>query len=569
MREKIWKFKKKPDNRKVYELSQSLGISKAVCSLLVSRGIHTFAQAKTFFRPELELLHDPFLMKDMDKAVNRIVRAIDCQEKIRVYGDYDVDGTSSVSMMYMFLKSQGAKCDYYIPDRYQEGYGISFQGINDALENKCSLMISLDCGVKALDKIAHAQNNGMDVIVCDHHRPGKQLPIAFAILDPKRNDCAYPFKELCGCGVGFKLIQAYLSNQKLPKEIAYDYLDLVATATGADIVPMIGENRILTFYGMKLLNERPRVGIRSLMLGHKHFGSMTITDVVFTIAPRINAAGRMKHAHFAVSLLIEENESHAQKGALEIEEFNTNRRAEDQRIAQEALIQIKKLNQEDEPATVVYHEDWHKGVIGIVASRLIETYYRPTVVFTKSNGLLVASVRSVKGFDVYAALSECEMHIEQFGGHKYAAGLTLKQENYHSFKAAFNQVVLERISSDQKAEIFDIDTELEFSQITQSFYNIIRQFEPFGPENRAPLFCTRKLTDKGSRAVGQEKEHLKLQVYSEKEPEVVMNGIGFNMGNHAERLSSGLGFDLCYAIQENHWKGHISLQLGAKDLKIH
>ena len=568
MREKIWKLKSKPDEKKVYNLRQELGVSKEICSLLVSRGIDNFALAKNFFRPKLEALHDPFLMKDMDKAVQRISLAIQGNERIRIYGDYDVDGTSSVSMMYMFLKSQGAKCDYYIPDRYLEGYGISFQGINDALLNNCTLMISLDCGIKALDKIEHAQNNGMDIIVCDHHRPGSQLPIAYAVLDPKRNDCSYPFKELCACGVGFKLIQAYLSNQKLHKEIAYNYLDLVAIATGADIVPMKGENRVLTFYGMKVLNELPRVGIRSLIFGHKHFGSMNITDVVYTIAPRINAAGRMDHAHFAVRLLIEEDELNAQKIASRIEEFNTIRREEDKRITKEALTQVKKLNQEADPATVVYQKDWTKGVIGIVASRIIETYYRPTIVFTKSNGLLVGSVRSVKDFDVYAALIKCKMYIEQFGGHKYAAGLSVKENNYNLFKSAFNQVVSEQLSKEQKVEVLEIDAELKFSQITQSFYNILKQFEPFGPDNRAPLFCTRKVIDNGSKSVGRENQHLKLQMYCENEPELVMNGVAFNFGKHAQRLSCAFSFDLCYTIQENKWKGNSSLQLDARDLKI-
>jgi len=568
MNHKIWKLKAGPDEQKVFKLSKELGISKAICSLLLSRGIDTFEKAKTFFRPQLSMLHDPFLMKDMDKAVNRLVSAIASKERIRVYGDYDVDGTTSVSLMYRFLKSQNADCDYYIPDRENEGYGISYQGIDDAIEKGITLMISLDCGVKAVEKVAYAQAKGLDVIICDHHRPGDVLPNAHAVLDPKRQDCDYPFKELCGCGVGFKLMQAYLKHQGLDETIAFEYLDLVAVAIGADIVPIVGENRVLAFYGLKLLNENPRVGMKALMREHKSFGAMTITDVVFTIAPRINAAGRIKHAHNAVRLLIEESKSMAVKTANEIEEYNTERRVHDQRIAKEALEQIKELKEEDRAATVVYHPEWHKGVIGIVASRLIETYYRPTVVFTKSNGYLTASVRSVKGFDVYEALEACKEHIEQFGGHKYAAGLTIKEANYEAFKEAFENIVSETITEDQKVEVLEIDAELDFADITSGFNNILKQFEPFGPENMAPLFITKNVMDRGySRAVGTENEHLKLHMCTEKEKLSEMNGIAFKQGSHSGYVSKGLVFDICYAIQENKWKGNVSIQLGVKDIK--
>ena len=569
MNHKIWKLKAKPDEQIVFKLSKELGVSKAICSLLVSRGIDTFEKAKTFFRPQLSMLHDPFRMKDMDKAVERLISAIESKERIRVYGDYDVDGTTSVSLMYRFLKSQNADCDYYIPDRENEGYGISYKGIDDAIAKDVTLMISLDCGVKAVDKVAYAHAKGVDMIICDHHRPGDVLPNAYAVLDPKREDCDYPFKELCGCGVGFKLMQAYLKRQGLDEAIAFQYLDLVAVAIGADIVPIVGENRVLAFYGLKRLNENPRIGMKALMREHKRFGAMTIMDVVFTIAPRINAAGRMKHAHNAVCLLIEESELMAVKTANEIEAYNTERRAHDQRIAKEALVQIKEQKEEESASTVVYHPKWHKGVIGIVASRLIETYYRPTVVFTKSNGHLAASVRSVKGFDVYEALDACKEHIEQFGGHKYAAGLTIKEENYTAFKEAFEKVVSETIKENQKVEVLEIDAELDFADITSGFNNILKQFEPFGPLNMAPLFVTKNVMDRGySRAVGAENEHLKLHMCTEKEKLSEMNGIAFKLGSLSEYVSKGLAFDICYAIQENNWKGNISIQLGVKDIKI-
>ena len=568
MKHKIWKIKPSPDAQKVFELKKSLGISKKICALLIDRGIDTFEKAKIFFRPQLSMLHDPFLMKDMDKAVSRLIKAMTSKEQIRVYGDYDVDGTTSVSMMYLFLKSQNANCDYYIPDRESEGYGISYKGIDVAIDKGISLMICLDCGIKAVEKVAYAKSKGLDLIICDHHRPGEHLPNAIAVLDPKRVDCTYPFKELCGCGVGFKLIQAYLKHQGLDETIAFQYLDLVAVAIGADIVPIVEENRVLAFYGLKHLNEKPRIGMKALMREHKHFGAMNITDVVFAIAPRINAAGRMKHAHNAVSLLIEENQNQAVKTANEIEKYNTERRLEDQRIAKEAIVQIKDQKEEESASTVVYHPEWHKGVIGIVASRLIETYYRPTVVFTKSKEYLVGSVRSIKGFDVFEALEACSAYIEQFGGHKYAAGLSIREENYEQFKAAFDKVVSERITEAQKTEVIDIDAELDFSDITSGFNNILMQFEPFGPENRPPLFVTKNVMDRGySKAVGSDNEHLKLHMCTEKDKLSEMNGIAFKLGFHSEYVSKGLAFDICYAIQENEWKGKRSIQLAVKDIK--
>jgi len=566
MTQKIWKYKDKPAEQKVFKLSKALGVSKAICSLLVSREIDTFEKAKTFFRPQLDMLHDPFLMKDMDKATQRLIEAVANKEAIRVYGDYDVDGTTSVSLMYSFLKSQDAVCDYYIPDRYDEGYGVSEKGIEDAIAKGVGLLITLDCGVKAVEKLNYAQSKGLDVIVCDHHRPGEILPNAFAVLDPKRADCNYPFKELCGCGVGFKLVQAYLKQKGLEENIAFKYLDYVAVAIGADIVPIVDENRVLAYYGLKVLNEKPRMGMLALMKEHKRVGAMTITDVVFTIAPRINAAGRMKHAHNAVRLLIEESEAEAIKTANEIEEYNTERRAKDQQIAKEALTQIIENNEENRASSVVYDPSWHKGVIGIVASRLIETYYRPTLVFTKSGEMLAASARSVKGFDVYNALEKCSEYIEQFGGHKYAAGLTLKPENYKSFKAQFEKVVEETIDPKMLIPEISIDSQISLSDITPKFYRILSQFAPFGPGNMTPVFMTEDMQDTGyGKQVGEDKSHLRFTATQNGKGKIV--GIGFGMGDQIKFIKNKKPFKAAYTIDENEWNGNKNLQLKLKDLK--
>jgi single-stranded-DNA-specific exonuclease len=431
-----WTLKPKPDSKTVEALQKALQVDQSVATLLTLRGIDTYEEAKRFFRPSLDELHDPFLMKDMDKAVARIEAALLNNENILVFGDYDVDGTTSVALMSSYLKTKSDRIATYIPDRYDEGYGISYKGIDFAHDNEFSLIIALDCGVKANDKINYALEKGVDFIICDHHRPGKELPKAVAILDPKRDDCEYPFKELCGCGVGFKLIQALASKEGKTVEDLGEYLDLVATAIGADIVPIVGENRALAYFGLQIINTQPRPGIKAIIeLVNKDI--LTITDVVFIVAPRINAAGRMKHGNYAVTLLTENDEELAKTYAHEINEFNLDRRETDRRITEEALVQIIENKEEDRLTTVVYHETWHKGVIGIVASRLIETHYRPTLVFTKSGDKLAASARSVKGFDVYNALEACAEYIEQFGGHKYAAGLTLHPENYEDFKQSF------------------------------------------------------------------------------------------------------------------------------------
>ena len=431
-----WTLKPKPEPAKVEELQKNLQVDAITASLLMQRGIETYEAAKTFFRPSLDDLHDPFLMQDMDKAVARIETAFLQNENILVYGDYDVDGTTSVALVSSYLKTRTDSVATYIPDRYDEGYGISYKGIDFAHDNDFSLIIALDCGVKAVDKVAYAKEHNIDFIICDHHRPASELPNAVAVLDPKREDCEYPYKELCGCGVGFKLIQAMASKEGKTAEDLVEYLDLVATAIGADIVPITGENRALAYFGLQIINSNPRPGIKTIIAEVKK-EELTITDVVFIVAPRINAAGRMKHGNHAVTLLTETDFNLAAEYAVDIEQFNTDRREADKRITEEALKQIEEQKEQDRFTTVVYHETWHKGVIGIVASRLIETYYRPTLVFTKSGDKLAASARSVSGFDVYNALEACSAYIEQFGGHKYAAGLTLKEEQFENFKQKF------------------------------------------------------------------------------------------------------------------------------------
>lgn len=508
-----WTIKPKPEQEAIDHLSEALGVENLVAQLLIQRGITNFEEAKAFFRPELTHLHDPFLMKDMDKAVQRIEQAIAKGENMLVYGDYDVDGTTSVALMSSFLMETYPNVATYIPDRYLEGYGISFQGIDFAADNDVSLMIALDCGIKAIDQIKYAREKGIDVIVCDHHRPGQQLPEAVAVLDPKQEDCEYPYKELCGCGVGFKLIQALASKQGKTIKDLMPYLDLVATAIAADIVPITGENRVLAHYGLQVINEHPRAGIKALIDQTKK-RELTITDVVFIIAPRINAAGRMKHGQHAVTLLSETNFAQAQQYAAEIELFNTERRSLDQEITQEALVQIQENQEEDKFTSVVYNENWHKGVIGIVASRLTETYYRPTLVFTKSGDKLAASARSVKGFDIYNALEGCSDCLEQFGGHMYAAGLTLLEEQYEAFKNQFEKVVSETIDPKLLQPEIAVDAKIAMHQITPKLMRILKQFAPFGPGNMTPIFMAEGLKDTGyARGVGEDEKHLKCSVY--------------------------------------------------------
>ncbi len=560
-----WTLKPKPNEQTVAELAKSLGVGKPIASLLVQRGIETFAEAKKFFRPSLRDLHDPYLMKDMDMAVERIEKAIKNEENILVYGDYDVDGTTSVALMFSFLKRFSTNVATYIPDRYDEGYGISYKGIDFAADNDISLIIALDCGIKAVEKVAYAKEKGVDFIICDHHRPGTEIPSAVAVLDPKREDCEYPYKELCGCGVGFKLIQALAARKGLATEILLPYLDLVATAIGADIVPITGENRILAYHGLNVINVAPRAGFKAVLAQVKK-EKISITDVVFILAPRINAAGRMKHGQHAVNLLTEEDELTAIQFAAEIENYNSDRRDADKTITAEALAQIEELQEQERLTTVVYQENWHKGVIGIVASRLTETYYRPTLVFTRSGDKLAASARSVKGFDVYDALESCKEHIEQFGGHKYAAGLTLLVSEYENFKLKFEEVVAETIDKNLLIPEISIDAEIDLEEITPKFYRILKQFAPFGPGNMSPVFLTQNLRDTGfGKCVGAEDSHLKCQVKQDgKKP--VFNVIGFGLGKKLEIIAQNKIFKAVYAIDENEYNGTVSLQLKLKDI---
>jgi single-stranded-DNA-specific exonuclease len=560
-----WTIKPRPKQEDIDVLANALQVDDLVAQLLLQRGITTFEQAKSFFRPQLSELHDPFLMKDMDIAVKRIEDAIGNGENILVFGDYDVDGTTAVALLSSYLLSYYPNVATYIPDRYDEGYGVSFKGIDFAEDNGFSLIVALDCGVKAIDKVAYAKEKGVDFIICDHHRPGKTLPDAIAVLDPKREDCSYPFDELCGCGVGFKLIQALGSRRGETIDDLIYYLDLVATAIGADIVPITGENRTLAFYGLQVINQQPRIGFKAI-IDQLNKKELTITDVVFIIAPRINAAGRMKHGQHAVNLLTETNMDQAMKFALEIEKFNTDRRGLDQEITQEALIQIQENEEEEGFTSVVYKDTWHKGVIGIVASRLTETYYRPTLVFTKSGEKLAASARSVKGFDVYNALEGCADYIEQFGGHKYAAGLTMLEEQYQNFKHQFEKVVKESIDPQLLIPEITIDTVIELKDITPKLMRILKQFAPFGPGNMSPVFMAENIKDTGyAKGVGTNEAHLKISVVQQDSHKI--DGIGFNMGEKLSLVTSRKPFSAAFSLDENEWQGNISLQLKLKDIK--
>jgi single-stranded-DNA-specific exonuclease len=560
-----WTLKPKPSEDKVKHLAQALNVEGFVATLLIQRGIETFEDAKNFFRPSLEHLHDPYLMKDMDKAVTRIESAIENQENILVFGDYDVDGTTAVSLVSAYLKSHYPNIATYIPDRYDEGYGISFKGIDFADDNGFSLIIALDCGIKSIDHIAYAKEKNIDFIICDHHRPGNMLPDAVAILDPKREDCSYPYDELCGCGVGFKLIQALGKNRNETIEDLVPYLDLVATAIAADIVPITGENRVLAYFGLQVINTDPRPGIKALVHQVKK-KVLDITDVVFIISPRINAAGRIKHGNHAVELLTEFDFAQAQQFASEIEQYNADRKDLDKRITKEAFQQIIENQEQERFSTVVFQEDWHKGVIGIVASRLIETYYRPTLVFTKSGDKYAASARSVKGFDVYNALDACAEHLEQFGGHMYAAGMTLKAENYKVFKDAFERQVEQTILPEMRTPEIEIDAEINFSDITPKLIRILKQFEPFGPLNMTPVFMTSDIKDTGyAKTLGSEDEHLRL--FAKQHNSEGIAAIGFGLGKKLDITKNQNTFQLAYTIAENEWNGNVSTQLMLKDIR--
>jgi len=568
--ERNWKIKKQGDPVVIEHLSQVLGIDKALANLLAQRGIATFDEAKAFFRPSLSDLHDPFLMKDMDKAVDRICTALINKEKILIYGDYDVDGTTSVALVYSFLKKNSDHLAYYVPNRYHEGYGVSLKGIDFAIANGFSLVIALDCGIKAVEKIAYAREHQVDFIVCDHHYPGSEIPKAFAVLDPKRPDCSYPYKELSGCGVGFKLLQALCVKKNIPFSELEPYLDMVAVSIASDIVPITGENRILAFHGLKKLSESPRNGLKSIItlagIGNKE---ITIDDIVFKIGPRINAAGRIETGEKAVELLVAEEQSYATSMGDQIDAFNNTRKSIDITITTEAMKMIASSPEmKQRYSTVLYNSSWHKGVIGIVASRLIESYYRPTVILTSANGMATGSARSVEGFDLYQAIDACSDLLENFGGHMFAAGITLKIENIPAFTERFEEFVAKTIRQDQLVPNILIDTQLELHEITPKFYRILKQFQPFGPDNMSPVFLTKNVVDNGcGRIVGNTGEHLKLELIQEAEPFRVYPTIGFQLAQHFNYISKGNPFDICYSIEENEFRGTTSLQIRLRDIK--
>ncbi len=561
-----WKFKTEPSTEIVQHLQNELNIPLVIARLLAQRGIKTYEDARIFFRPKVSDLHNPFLMKDMEIAIDRIKKAIDNQEKILIYGDYDVDGTTAVSIVYSYFKEFYPHIETYIPDRYAEGYGVSYQGIDYAKENGFGLIIALDCGTKALDKILYAKEKGIDFIIGDHHTPGEVFPEALAFLNPKRNDCPYPYKELSGAGIAFKIIQAYHQQQHKPLDEIIPYLDLVAVSIGADMVPITGENRTMAYLGLKQIEINPRPGLRALSKNTDD-RAMEIRDLVFVLAPRINAAGRIKHGKEAVKLLVEKDLAVANRFAEEIEEYNLERRSHDQRISEEALEQIIQNNEENRATTVVYDEKWHKGVIGIVASRLIETYYRPTIVFTKSNGVLAGSVRSVHGFNVYNALQESSEFIIQYGGHKYAAGLTVDPQQYEKFKSRFEEVVKNTLTEDQKDPEIEIDAQIKISDINDKLYRLIKQMAPFGPGNMHPVFLTESVNDNGySKIVGKDNKHLKLSIRELKTGKI-MYGIAFGLADKLEIVKSGKPLSIVYTIEENVWQNRRSLQLQVKDIK--
>ncbi len=575
--EKRWKIKEAVEESIVKKLISELGIDTITANLLIQRGITSFEEAKKFFRPSLEDLHDPFLMKDMDKAIERIELAFKTKEKILVYGDYDVDGTTSVALIYSFLKKMFAKfvgsnghslIDYYIPDRYAEGYGISFQGIDYAKENNFSLIIALDCGIKAIDKIDYANERNIDFIICDHHRPGSTLPNAVAVLDPKRTDCHYPYDELCGCGVGFKLAQGFVQKNKLDFEELTEYLDLTAISIASDLVPITGENRTLCYFGLAQINKNPRKGIKAILDLADIKREITINELVFTVGPRINAAGRIESGRNAVALLVSDTHENAKTNGININVNNQERRSLDQIITQQALSMISE-NPEmtSRKSTVLFHSEWHKGVIGIVASRLIDKYYRPTIILTESNGKATGSARSVKDFDIYDAIEACADLLEQFGGHKYAAGLTLKLENIEPFQKRFEEIVSSSIQDHQLIPEIEIDAAIELKDITPKFFRILKQFSPFGPGNMAPIFITKNIIDKGHvRIVGN--NHLKLDLHAIDNASEIFSSIAFGQATHFEAVLQKKSFSACYTIEENIYNGNVSLQLNIKDLKL-
>ena len=568
--ERKWLVKEVSDPEKAGTLAAELGIDRVLAELLVQRGVETFEQARGFFRPSLEDLHDPFLMKDMDLAVERLHKAITGGEKILVYGDYDVDGTAAVAQVYSFIKRFTPKVAFYIPDRYDEGYGLSYKGLDWAQKNGVNLVITLDCGIKAIDKVEYARELGIDVIVCDHHLPEDVLPAAVAVLDPKREDCHYPFDDLCGCGVGFKFVQGYVQRYNLDPSILEPLLDLQVVSIASDLVSMTGENRILAHYGLKRLNENPRKGLLAMInLAKLEEGHIVIDDIVFKIGPRINAAGRMESGRLAVELLTATDDRTAFRIGEEINNRNNERKSIDREITQEALEMVENGKAlETENVTIVYNPQWNKGVVGIVASRLVEAYYKPTVVLTKSNGFVTGSARSVQGFDLYASIESCADILENFGGHVYAAGLTMKEENLPEFCRRMNRFVSGNITTEELTPVVEIDARLDFSQITPKFTRILKQFQPFGPGNNNPVFLTEDVYDAGGgRKVGAGGVHLKLDLMQEQQPYRQIAAIGFNMSEYYEHIKAGNPIDICYSIVENFYRGSSTVQLRLKDMR--
>lgn len=568
---KRWIVKKDGDFEKVEKLSSDLKVDYKIANLLVQRNIETYDEARVFFRPELSDLHDPFIMKDMDKAVHRLKQAIANDENILIYGDYDVDGTTAIAVIYKYLKTKYQKLSFYVPNRYNEGYGVSFQGIDYAVENNCSLIITVDCGIKALEKTKYAREKNIDLIICDHHNPGAELPEAYAVLDPKRTDCPYPYKELSGCGVAYKFMQAYCQSIGDNHANLSQFLDLVVVSIGSDIVPVTGENRILSYYGLQKLNSDPLPGLKSIItITGLLDKEIQINDIVFKIGPRINAAGRMESGKRAVELLISENEDCAEIIGAEINTINISRKELDHDITEQALKMIDSSEiSKNAYTTVLYSEAWHKGVIGIVASRLTETYYRPTVVFTKSEGMITGSARSVPGYNLYNAIESCSDLLENFGGHMYAAGLSLKMENLDSFTERFEEYVKSTITEEQRIPVINADMEIEIKDITPKFYRILKQFAPFGPENMTPTFVSRKVFDNGSvKKVGKEGDHIKLKIVQQLGDNRCIEGIGFNFGSYHEYIKDYNAFDLCYQIFENNFMNQSFLQILVKDIQI-
>ncbi len=568
--EKKWTLKETAETETVSQLSSELGVDPVLAELLVQRGVKTFHQARSFFRPSLDDLHDPFLMQDMDKAVERVHQAVMQREKILVYGDYDVDGTTAVSLVYSFLRRLTGAIGFYIPERYDEGYGVSYKGIDWASENGFRLIITLDCGIKANEKVEYAREKGIDMIICDHHLPENEIPKAVAVLDPKREDCSYPFDDLSGCGVGFKLVQAYSQKYNIPFETLIPLLDLLVVSIASDLVSVTDENRILAHFGLKQLNGSPREGLLAMIqLSGLEPAHVTIDDIVFKIGPRINAAGRMESGGIAVELLTASNVDEAIRIGNEINEHNNERKNIDRRITQEALEMVRSGNcLSCANATIVYNPQWHKGVVGIVASRLVEAFYKPTIVLTKSQGgFVTGSARSVHGFDLYDAIESCSDLLENFGGHLYAAGLTLREENLDEFCRRMENAISGSISPVMQTPVVDVDAKLNFSQITPKFLRILKQFQPFGPGNTAPVFLTENVYDNGmGRKVGAEGGHLKLELIQESHPYHHISAIAFNMADFFDHIKAGNSIDVCYSIVENYYRGTANTQLRIKDI---